>query len=183
VNLDLNLTLDLGHYDPGGAGGITISGAIPGFEYCGVTFSAPIVLPAQNASAAGKLVWSGLAVPADFQLNALHHIDVYHQKTKVGNFDFCVKSDGSIGPTSACKPTSVTTAPPGGTTGGTTGGSTGATTAGTSTGGGAVAGSGGNLARTGLDHLLDVLRVALIALALGAAALYGRRRMQANRAA
>jgi hypothetical protein len=46
-----------------------------------------------------------------------------------------------------------------------------------------VAGSGGNLARTGLDHLLDVLRVALIALALGAAALYGRRRMQANRAA
>jgi hypothetical protein len=181
VNIDLNLKLDFGHYDPGGAGLADVSGGIPGEVYCGINYSAPIVLPAQNASAAGKLTWGGLAVPADFQLNAMHHIDVYHLKTKVGNFDFCVTKTGDIGPASLCKPTSVTT-PPGGTTGGTTGGSTGATTAG-STGGTAVAGSGGSLARTGLDHLIDVMRIALIALTLGAAALYGRRRVRAGRTA
>lgn len=144
VRIEGSLTLESGTFVPGGSGRIVIAGATPGGTYCGVTFSTPIVLPAKQANAQGRLVYD-LAVPRDFELGAMHHIDVFRQQVKVGNFDFCVARDGRIAPNAAC-----------------------ATKAGTKT--------AGPLARTGADGALDIARIGLIALALGAGALYLRRR-------
>lgn len=143
------LRLDGGHFTPGGTGWIDISGAREGI-YCGIAYSTPILLPNMRAQA-GKLMYRNFAVPADFELNAMHHIDIYKLQVKVGNFDFCVDRKGDIAPTSACKAT-------------------------------AVAGKPGKLARTGQDHLMELVRIAILVIGLGAGALYLRRR-QTTRAA
>jgi hypothetical protein len=146
-NIDPKLALGQGHFDPGGRGEFDVLNGVPGDVYCGVAFSTPIRLPATAANARGTLNYN-VAVPADFELNAMHHIDVYRRHVKVGNFDFCVNKKGDISPTSACQ--------------------TGAKT------------DGGRLPKTGADHLMDVVRAALVALGLGATALYLRRRRLAS---
>ena len=102
VEIELRLSLVNGHFEPGAQGFIGVTGAVPGLQYCGIVFSEPIKLQPQVASPAGGLSYIRFAVPADFQLNAMHHLDLYRQRKLVGAFDFCVKADGDIGPTSAC---------------------------------------------------------------------------------
>jgi hypothetical protein len=154
TNIDPRLQLGPGHFDPGGRGHFTVLHGVPGDVYCGVAFSTPIRLPATRADAQGTLTYD-VAVPADFELNAMHHVDIYRRHVKVGNFDFCVNKKGDISPTSAC-------------------GSGGKTVA---------SNAGGNLPKTGANHLLDLIRAAIVALGIGAAALYLRRRRLATRTA
>jgi LPXTG-motif cell wall-anchored protein len=146
TEIELSLALVNGHFDPGASGVIGVTGAVPGLSYCGIVFSTPIVLQPQVASGTGGLSYIRFAVPADFQLNAMHHLDLYRQRKLVGAFDFCVKGDGDIGPTTAC------------------------------------AAGKGKLPRTGVDHLMVLLRWAALALGLGAFFTYlRRRREQAHR--
>ncbi len=135
------LRLLAGHFTPGATGRIDIDGATTGV-YCGVGYSTPFLLPNMTATN-GKLAWRGFVVPADFELNAMHHLDIYKLQVKVGNFDFCVDKKGDIAPTSVCK---------------------------------SVAAKPGKLARTGTDHLLDIVRIAVLVLGVGAGAHYLRRR-------
>ena len=137
------LTLLGGHFTPGGTGSADIGGATTGV-YCGSGFSTPFLLPNMTATN-GKLAYRGFAVPADFELNAMHHLDIYKLQVKVGNFDFCVDKKGDIAPTSVCKAAAVAAKP-------------------------------GKLPRTGTDHLLDIVRIAVLLLGLGAGAHYLRRR-------
>jgi hypothetical protein len=139
------LTLLAGHFTPGGTGTVDIGGAGAGV-YCGQGFSTPFLLPNLTPTG-GKLAYRGFAVPADFELGAMHHLDIYKLQVKVGNFDFCVDKKGDIAPTSVCK---------------------------------SVAAKPGKLARTGTDHLLDIVRIAVLVLGLGAGAHYLRRRRQAR---
>lgn len=101
AEIELRLSLVGGHFNPGADGSITVTGAIPGLSYCAIIFSTPIVLQ-PKASDGGNISYIRFAVPADFQLNAMHHMDLYRQRKLVGVFDFCVKANGDIGPTSAC---------------------------------------------------------------------------------
>jgi hypothetical protein len=135
------LTLLAGHFTPGGTGSVDIGGAGAGV-YCGSGFSTPFLLPNMSATN-GKLAYRGFAVPADFELGAMHHLDIYKLQVKVGNFDFCVDKKGDIAATSVCK---------------------------------SVAAKPGKLARTGTDRLLDIVRIAVLALGVGAGAHYLRRR-------
>ena len=144
------LVLTSGHFNPGSSQGnlVIIDGARDGV-YCGQGFSTPFSLP-NATSTGGRLTYNSFAVPADFQLNAMHHIDIYKLRVKVGNFDFCVDKKGDIAPTSVCK---------------------------------ALANKDGKLPRTGVDQLMALLRVALVALGVGGGALYLRRRRLASRPA
>jgi hypothetical protein len=146
TNIEPALALGPGHFDPGGRGRFTVLNGVADNVYCGVAFSTPIRLPATRANAQGTLSYD-VAVPADFELNAMHHIDIYRRHTKVGNFDFCVNKKGDISPTSACQ---------------------------------AGAKDRSSLPKTGTDRLLDALRAGLVALGLGATALYLRRRRLAT---
>ncbi len=86
------------------------------------------------------------AVPLGFELAASHHLDVYRAERLVGSFDFCVDRAGAV-------------------------------VADQATGCEALTGSGGrSLVRTGLDHLVDLLRIAAVACAVGVFARYLRRR-------
>jgi LPXTG-motif cell wall-anchored protein len=143
------LTLLRGHFDPGATGTLDIGGASDGV-YCGRGFSTEFRLPNATADSTGTLRYRGFAVPADFELNAMHHIDIYKLSTKVGNFDFCVDTKGDIAPTSVCK---------------------------------AAAAKPDKLPKTGTDHLMDLLRAALLILGVGGGALYLRRRQLSARPA
>jgi LPXTG-motif cell wall-anchored protein len=149
------LTLTRGHFTPGGTvnNSIDIDGARTGV-YCGRGFSTEFRLPNTTANAAGRLHYEGFAVPADFELNAMHHIDIYKLSVKVGNFDFCVDKKGDIAPVSVCKAAASKPDKP-----------------------------AGNLPKTGNDHLMDLLRAALVILGVGGGALYLRRRQVAARPA
>lgn len=142
VRIEGSLQLVSAHFVPGARGQIVLAGAVPGDRYCGTTFSTPITLPAKAADAQGRLSYD-IAVPANFELLEMHHIDVFKEQVKVGNFDFCVDKQGDLAPTSVCKPKTK---------------------------------AGGNLAKTGNDHLMVALRAGLVVLALGLGVLYVRRR-------
>lgn len=145
VAIEVSLRLLSGHFIPGGAGHIEIAGAISDTDgYCGITYSAPIVLPAKQPNAQGQLIYD-IAVPSDFELNAMHHIDVFKRQVKVGNFDFCVNKSGDVAPTSQC--VARPAKPP-----------------------------AGNLARTGTNHVTDLVRFGVVLVGLGGAALFVRRR-------
>jgi LPXTG-motif cell wall-anchored protein len=100
VQLEASLRLDAGHFVPGGSSHIVISGATGG-SYCGQGFSTPFILPAKDPDAQGRLIYD-VATPADFELGEMHHIDVFKQQVKVGNFDFCVNKKGDLAPDAAC---------------------------------------------------------------------------------
>jgi hypothetical protein len=100
VQIEASLVLQVGHFVPGASSHIEIGGATEG-EYCGLGFSTEFVLPAKAPNAQGKLIYDVIA-PADFELGAMHHIDVYKRQVKVGNFDFCVDKKGDLAPVSAC---------------------------------------------------------------------------------
>ena len=154
-DLDLeNLTLLGGDLDPGSTiSNLAVGNAEPGADYCGRLYSAVITLPVTAAEAGGTLRYSGINVPTDFKVPAPHHLDIYRSGSLVGAFDFCVKTDGSIVDLKSC-PKTVT----------------------------ANTNNNGNLPKTGVDRLMEVLRVALVLLAVGALMVYGRRRMAARTA-
>lgn len=150
VDIDPNLALGVeAFFNPGATGEVTVTGAIPGETYCGILYSTPVVLPLKQANAQGNITY-GLAVPKDFELAAVHHIDLFKAQVQVGAFDFCVDKAGKLAPDSACAKGTMK--------------------------------PGGNLAKTGTNHLLDLLRMALILVAVGATVLYARRRVQQRRA-
>lgn len=101
VSIQASLRLASAVFVPGGRGSIVIAGASANAVYCGRVFSNPVVLPAKQATAQGQLLYD-IAVPRDFELGAMHHIDVFRQQVKVGNFDFCVDGKGRLAPTAAC---------------------------------------------------------------------------------
>jgi LPXTG-motif cell wall-anchored protein len=151
LKLDLSTGLLLpSHVD----GTLTVTGAVPNLTYCGILFSAPVTLAPRLSSSSGVLSFSGLTIPSDFKLNVAHHLDVYRQARLVGAFDFCVNSAGHLTAlTSGSCATAVTTA---------------ATKA------------HGALPKTGWDHLVQILKIAALAIAVGVFLLYVRRRRAAN---
>lgn len=144
-----SLVLVSGQFNPGGRGQVNIEGAVTGDFYCGTAFSTPIALPTRQATAGGKLNYD-VAVPADFELNAMHHIDMFKGSSQVGAFDFCVGTSGAIVQMSSCRKVSA---------------------------------DGGDLPNTGTNHIWEIIRIALMLLAIAAVALYARRRVQASRTA
>jgi hypothetical protein len=157
------LTLDGGHLPPGSSlGTMTVSGGVAGLTYCGRMFSATFAIPNKSANAQGKLVYTNLAIPTGFELNAAHHLDVFRSGRLVGSFDYCVNGNADV---VALKSSSCATAVAG------------------SSGSRSNAGSSGTLPHTGFDRFWQMLRVALVALAIGALALYSRRRLAAERTA
>jgi LPXTG-motif cell wall-anchored protein len=155
IEASLKLDLSTGLLLPGHADGtLTVDGAIPGLTYCGTLFSAPVTASPRSSTSTGVVTFNGLAVPTDFKLNAAHHLDVFRQTRLVGAFDFCVNSTGHLTAlvSGACATTAVTTATK----------------------------SSGSLPKTGWDHLVQILKIAALAIALGVFLLYVRRRRAAN---
>jgi LPXTG-motif cell wall-anchored protein len=103
VQIEASLQLVSGHFVPGGGSDILIVGATGG-TYCGLGYSTVFTLPFNQPDAQGRLVYDDVPTPADFELGAMHHIDVFKNQVKVGNFDFCVDKKGDLAPTSACNP-------------------------------------------------------------------------------
>jgi hypothetical protein len=101
VQIEVGLHLVSGHFVPGGTGVLVVGGATAGTAYCGFLFSTPVVLSRLMSDAQGLLSYSQ-AIPADFALNAMHHVDIYRQQIQVGSFDFCVNKAGDLAPTSEC---------------------------------------------------------------------------------
>jgi LPXTG-motif cell wall-anchored protein len=129
------------------SGSIELQGATPGAAYSGALYSSVIQLPTALASPAGVVRFTGLAVPASFAAPAVHHIDVVSSCERVGSFEVCITTAGRLGALDRCSDRAATSAA-----------------------------RAGHLPHTGWDHLVDALRIALLAFALGALALYLRRR-------
>lgn len=162
IDGNLRVRLSGGHLLPGTSGNrLVVEGGESTRVYCGMLYSTPVELGAVAADDDGTITWDGVPVPADFKLDAVHHLDVYESGSLVGAFDFCVDQQGALVSTSSCGASNV--------------GATSATTvaAGTAADHGKASGA---LPRTGWDHLLDVLKAAAVAFALGALFLYLRRR-------
>jgi hypothetical protein len=130
---------------------LAITGAEAGAGYCGVLRSTPVVLPRTTASSAGKITFSGIKLPADFEYDAAHHLDVFRGGRIVGQFDFCVKTGGSITSLNGCPAKALKNA-----------------------------NNNGNLPKTGLDRVWEMLQIGLVLVALGALVIYGRRRLEAR---
>ena len=162
----LKLSLSDGFLLPSHTDGhLEVTGAIAGLTYCGTLFSVPVTMPLTVASSAGVIDFRGFTVPADFQLNVTHQLDVYRQQHLVGQFQFCVNTSGHLveAGSATCKGASST------------GGGSNATKP-----PGSGSGSGGSLPHTGWDHMMEVLKAAALALALGAFFMYLRRRRAAS---
>ena len=131
-----------GSFDPGGPATLTVTGAQSGITYCGVVYSVPFYVGQATANASGVMVFGTTSVPADFQLDVLHRLDVYRRGFLVSSTPFCVADpdDNGIGVVadfSQCTPVtsgSTTTTPGGGGTTTTNPGGGGTTT--TNPGGG-----------------------------------------------
>jgi hypothetical protein len=151
--IESGLMITNGHLLPGTTNGtITLSGATPAAAYTGTLFSPAVELAATAASSSGVLQFTGLRVPAGFVLAAQHHLDVYRDCTLVGQFTFCVTAQGAI--------------------------SAGACAAGVAGAGGKAA-SHGSLPKTGWDHLAEIVKIAVLAIALGVFLRYVQRRRTA----
>jgi hypothetical protein len=155
IEPNLTLSLSAGFLKPGATASdrLVVLNGHPGREYCGILLSRPINLGVRTASSGGVLDFDNINVPSDFELNALHHLDVYRVGALVGAFDFCVTSEGKLtSPTASCG------------------------------GHGGIPGvkNGGNLAHTGLARLADLLKAAGVAFAAGVLFLYLRRRRAAS---
>ena len=133
------------------SGQVVLSGAEPGAAYSGTLFSTAIPLPRTVASPGGVLGFTGLAVPGDFELSVLHHLDVVGPCGRAGSYEVCVTSAGELGGVGRCDRSTPVTA----------------------------SDQAGSLARTGQDHLLDLVRAACLVLGIGAFVLYLRRRSAA----
>ena len=149
-NVGPNFRLAAGLFIPGNGGRLELSGAVAQASYAGRVSSTPIALPATSAAGDGSLVFN-FAVPSDFELRAFHHLDITCPDGRVlASFDFCVDARGFVASASACR-------------------------------GGAGAGGGGDsLARTGLNYLDDLIRLAALLLVVGALLEYQRRRRAAR---
>ncbi|MDQ2648598.1 MAG: hypothetical protein M3Z03_03460 [Actinomycetota bacterium] len=163
--LDLELTLQTDIVS------IVIGGLEPGDNYCGILSSDPIELPEVTADANGQITFQTPVGP-DFELDALHHLDVFKMQKLVGAFDFCINRAGKMAPMSSClrgpQGPQGPQGPPG-VNGGGSGRVPEVLGSRTPTG-------GGKLARTGSDHLLDIARIGLVLIAAGATARYVQRR-------
>jgi hypothetical protein len=155
VQILASLRLLEGHFVPGGGSHVLIGGATPG-KYCGLAFSTEFVLPLITADPQGFLRYDGVPTPADFELLAMHHIDIYKNQVKVGNFDFCVDAKGDLAPTSVCSASNASKA---------------------------TQKAKGALPKTGTNHLMDLLRIALVLIGVGGGLRYLRRRQLQNQKA
>jgi hypothetical protein len=165
AQLEPGLSLTSGSFSPGKTGEVHIAGAQAGKTYNGIVSAAtPISLQPQAATAAGHLNYA-FAVPANFEVGTVHHITLYRDGVRVGNFDFCVVKPGNMAPTTAgCTDTAAA------------GGNVGAA-------GGNVGAAGGSLAKTGVDHLKQVALWGAVVLLTGISALYARKRLHTTPAA
>jgi LPXTG-motif cell wall-anchored protein len=158
IEPSLQLSLSTGLLLPGTTtGNLLVTGAVPNLTYCGILFSAPVVIDPTVAAANGDLHFDNLAIPSDFKLNAMHHLDVYRRGSLVGAFDFCVTTTGHLATASACQDAAAA-----------------------NNGSKSPGASHGALPRTGWDHLVEVLKAAGLALAAGALFMYLRRRRRAS---
>jgi hypothetical protein len=149
------LTITDGHLLPGTTTGtLTLSGGASGATYDGTLFSPAVVLAPTAASSSGVVRYSGLTIPAGFALAAQHHLDVYRDCTLVGQFTFCVTAQGAIASATSCGAASAAAA-------------------------GAKA-AGGSLPKTGWDHLAEIVKLAVLAIALGVFLRYLQRRRTAR---
>jgi hypothetical protein len=153
VERDLTLSLADGFLKPTttSLNALVLLHANPNLDYCGILASNPVTLPVTTSSSSGVIHFDDIALPSDFQLNALHHLDVYRQGALVGAFDFCVNLQGHLVGANQCPGANVL---PGVKTGG--------------------------LAHTGLARLADFLKAAGVAFAAGVLFLYLRRRRAAS---
>ena len=141
-------------FTPGGNGSLSLSGAIPDHSYTGTIFSTPINVGPADSDAAGNVSFT-FAVPADFELGATHNMTLNCDDVLSANFQMCIAATtGALAPLSACAGGGVTQGPANGSTGG----------------------GGGSLARTGLDYLFLLLKVALVLVACGSLFVYVQRR-------
>lgn len=137
---------------PGGTGSVELSGAVAGATYDGFIYSDPIALPATTAGADGSLMFSGLAVPADFDVTETHTIDLCNGGALVLSSSFCLDGSGNLASFGACAPA----------------------------GGGGDGGNddGDALAFTGIAGIGWMIRVAVVLIALGFALRHWRRRRE-----
>jgi LPXTG-motif cell wall-anchored protein len=99
----LKVDLSTGLLLPGTNNGtLTVIGGIPGLTYCGTLFSTPVTASPTPATAAGVIDFANMLIPGNFQLNVVHHLDVYRAGGLVGAFDFCVNSSGHLVSASSC---------------------------------------------------------------------------------
>ena len=157
IEHNLSLSLAAGFLKPGATAvdRLVVLNAHPGRDYCGILLSTPVNLGVRTARDDGVIDFNNITLPSDFQLNAVHHLDVYRAGSLVGAFDFCVTTEGKLtSPSASCH------------------------------GNTAVAGvkdtGRGSLARTGLARLADLLKAAGVAFAAGVLFLYLRRRRAAS---
>lgn len=78
--------------------GIACGGIEGGNNYTGVLASTPITLPVTTAAADDSVVFTGVRLPADFELNARHTISLVDAGTgaTLGSANFCVDGSGRI---------------------------------------------------------------------------------------
>jgi hypothetical protein len=78
--------------------GIACGGIEGGNSYTGILASTPITLPVTRAAADDSVVFTGVRLPADFELNARHTISLVDAGTgaTLGSANFCVDGSGRI---------------------------------------------------------------------------------------
>jgi hypothetical protein len=157
--IEAGLMITDGHLLPGTTNGtLTLSGATPAAAYRGTLFSPAVELAATAASSSGVVHYSGLTVPAGFSLSAQHHVDIYRDCTLVGQFTFCVTAQGAISSATSCA----------------------AANAGSAGKVAGNAGANGSLPKTGWDHAAEIVKIAVLAIALGVFLRYLQRRRTAR---
>lgn len=154
------ITVTQAQFTPGGSGSLALAGTIPNHNYVGTIFSTPIDIGPSVSDGAGNVSFS-FAVPSDFELGTSHNVTLTCEDVLSATFQICLDANGNLTDAAACSAGQIVTTS---TTAGRNGPPT--TTSGQ---------QGGNLARTGIDYALILLRVALVLIALGALVLYARR--------
>ena len=157
--IEAGLMLDASHSNlaHGANGTLTLTGAAPGGTYGGTVYSQSVPIPNAVADPSGVVRFQGVSVPSTFQLAAQHEVQITRDGCLVGDFTVCVSALGAVGPKNGC-PTAVSA------------------DKGAGSGAAAAGGASGVLPHTGLAHLLELLRLAGLAVGLGAMLLYLRRR-------
>lgn len=162
LNVRLRLDLGLFQLEVAAASSVRISGFDGPGPWCLVLRSDPVVI-GDAIAVNGTATWSGFTVPSDFELDAPHRFDVYRLGTLVGSLPFCARTSGpqqgtAVELTSSCEkgasriPQTL----------------------------GSKAKPSGNLAYTGFDLMLDLLKAAAVVLALGAILRYAARKRASN---
>ena len=86
----------------GGGGSVTLTGAASGGTYSGTVFSQAVPLPSAVADSSGFVRFQGVSVPNDFQLGAVHEIQIIRDGCLVGDFSVCVTTAGAVVAPGSC---------------------------------------------------------------------------------